>query len=119
MNAAQTEAFNHITSGTRPRALRSTGSSFVLKDVEGQEDRQENSWENRKKQGDPFPIALSSHLEKLQIQHRQQKQLAKDPRCPNVRCRFSNLGLKNLNIHYYLVQIRVLVILINDNDECY
>lgn len=60
MNAALTEAFNHITSGTRPRALRGTGSSFVLKEVEGQEDRQENSQENKKKRKEwrSFPGCL-------------------------------------------------------------
>lgn len=31
MGTAQTEAFNHITSGTSPRAASSSGSSFVQK----------------------------------------------------------------------------------------
>ena len=45
MGAAQTEAFNHITAGTRPSATSGSGSSFILKEADGQEDsRGDNKW---------------------------------------------------------------------------
>lgn len=67
MGAAQTEAFNHITSGTGPSPPSSSGSSFVLKEVDRQEDSRGD-----KRNGDPSPISMQSDSQKRLIPQHQQ-----------------------------------------------